>query len=171
VRDFIKTALEWARDDSALISIALSVVGFLVVLLQLRKTRTAAEAAKLATDRALQAISDTETISDIATIKERIKKVQVAVQGGRYEVALHESQFLRESLHQLRNRRGFDTDADKTEIQEIITFLRKIQDYFERHLQDPTFEVPARFINRGLFDQATKVSEWIEKMRFVRGGP
>lgn len=168
--DFFKAIWSWIQFNSNGLSILLSLIGFAIVWLQLRKTRDAAEAAKHATDKALRAISDTDTISDLATIRERVKKLQEALRGSRYEISLHETQSLRENLHQLRNRRGFEANERKIQIQGMVTFLRKLQDHLERNLEDSTHQVPVPSFNANLSDYATTISEWMEQMRFTLGG-
>lgn len=168
---------DWITEHSGFIGAVLSFVGLLVSLLgfyllwiQTKRIRSSSEAANVATAQALAAISDTDTISDLAAIRERLKKVQIAVRSGRYETALNETQTLREGLHQLKSRRGFATDESKMEIQEMVTFLRKIQTHFEKWLADDAYPVPGTAMNQTLSDLSTKTSEWIEKMRYVRGG-
>jgi hypothetical protein len=168
--DFLKAVWHLIQDNSNGLSILLSLLGFAIVLLQLRKTRGAADAAKVASNQALQAMSNSDTISNLATIRERINKVQLALRGSRYEAALIEIQTLREGLYQLRSRRGFATDERKIDIQGMVTFLSKFQDYLERHLEDSKYEVPKRDMNNKLAEYATNLSEWMERMRFISGG-
>lgn len=137
---------------------------------QTRKARTAAESARLASDRAIRAISDTDTISDLATIRSGMKRVQVALHGGRYETALLQSQSLRETLHQLRSRRGFGTDERRTQIQSMVAYLKKLQDLLERKHEEPESRVAVRPANNKLSDYTTEVSAWMEEVRFLRGG-
>lgn len=171
------TTLGWLELHSqatgillSLLSVVLSLVGFYILWRQTKKIRSSAQASAIATERAFSAISDTDTISDLSGIRERIKKVQVAIRSDRFETALNEVQSLRESLHQLRNRRGFVTDESKTEIQEMITFLSKLQTHFEKWMADESYVVPRLAAHKGLADHAAKVSEWMEKMRYLRGG-
>jgi hypothetical protein len=167
--NYIQNIWTWLQTNSNGLSILLSLLGFAVVLLQLKKTQNAAESAKIATEKALQAISDGDTSSDLATIRERVKKLQVALRGERYEIAHHEAQSLREALHQLRNRKGFESDDLRTEIQGMVTFLRKLQDQLERRLSEVGYRIPLRKINVQLSDCATTLSEWIEKRRYRVG--
>lgn len=160
----------WVQNNSSGLSILLSLAGFAFLWLQTRKARTAAEAARMATERALRAISDSDTISDLATIKSGMKGVQVALHGGRYETALLQSQSLRETLDQLRSRRGFGTDERGSRIQSMVTFFGKLQDALERRLAEPEFQVSVRPANRKLSDYTSEVSVWMEEMRFLRGG-
>lgn len=160
----------WIQDNSSGLSILLSLAGFALLWFQTRKARTAAESARLASNRAIQAISDTDTISDLATIKSGMKRIQVALHGGRYETALLQSQSLRETLSQLRSRRSFGTDERGIQIQSMVAFLRKLQDTLERKLEEPESQVTVRPANNKLSEYTSEVSVWMEEMRYLRGG-
>jgi hypothetical protein len=131
--------------------------------------RTSAEASTRATERALHTISNSETISDFASLKERLKRLQIAIRVGSYEMAHYEAQSLREGFHQLRSRRGFESDTSQITLQAMVTFLRKVQDHLEKKLQDQTYELPVLRISASLSDHATEISGWIEQKRFTLG--
>jgi hypothetical protein len=160
----------WFQTNSSGVSVILSLSGFAIVLLQLRKTRHAAEASRVASDKALRAISEIDTISDLASLKERLKVLQVSIRGSRYEVAYHEAQSLREGFHQLRSRKGFESDESRIHLQAIVTFLSKLQDNLERKIDDSTYQLPLRAISAKLSEHATELSGWMEKKRFELGG-
>lgn len=166
----LKNIWLWIQGNSSGLSILLSLAGFALLWYQTRKARTAAESARLATDRAIRSISDTDTISDLATIKAGMKRVQVALHGARYETALLQSQSLRETLNQLRSRRGFRTDERTTQIQSMVAYLKKLQDLLERKLEEPESRVVVRPANNKLSDYTAEVSAWMEEVRFLRGG-
>lgn len=166
----------WIRDNSgdlglflSVIDLLLSILGFYVLWIQTKKIRSSSEAAAQATREALTAISTSDTISDLSGIRERIKKVQVAVRSNRYEIALHETQTLRESLHQIRTRQTFVDEQSQIAIQEMVTFLRKIQAHFEKQLAYSEYQVPRPAINQTLSDISTRVSEWMENTRYIGG--
>jgi hypothetical protein len=128
-----------------------------------------AEASRRATERALYAISNTETISDFASLRERLKRLQIAIRGESYEMAHYKAQSLREGFLQLRSRRGFDSETSQIALQALVTFLRKVQDHLEKKLQDQTYDLPVLRISASLSDHATEISGWIEQKRFTLG--
>lgn len=168
--DTLRLVWNWIQTNSSGLSILLSLAGFAILWRQTWKARTAAESAKRATDHAITAMSDTDTISDLATIRTGMKGVQVALHGSRYETALLQSQSLRETLHQLRSRRGFATDDRRIQIQSMVTSLKKLQDSLEKKLEDSEFQMTVRHANNMLSDYTADVSAWMEEMRFLRGG-
>lgn len=168
--DTLRLIWTWVQNNSGGLSILLSLAGFALLWRQTYKARTAAESARLASDRAIRAISDTDTISDLATIKSGMKRIQVALHGSRYETALLQSQSLRETLNQLRSRRSFGTDERGIRIQSMVAYLKKLQDLLERKLEEPESHVAVRPANNKLSDYTTEVSAWMEQVRFLRGG-
>jgi hypothetical protein len=167
--NFLIEFWNWVQTNSSGVSIVLSVLGFGVVLLQLKKVHTSAEASRRATERALYVIANTETISDFASLRERLKRLQIAIRGESYEMAHYEAQSLREGFHQLRSRRGFDSETSQIALQAMVTFLRKVQDHLEKKLQDQTYDLPVLRISASLSDHATEISGWIEQKRFTLG--
>jgi hypothetical protein len=127
----LKILWDWIQNNSSGLSVVLSLLGFLVLWWQTKKARNAAEAARMASAKAAQAISTTATISDLATIRSELKIVQVALRGERFETALLQAQSLRERLDQLRSRVGFDADETGIQIQGMVTFLKKLHDQLE----------------------------------------
>ena len=166
----LRAIWNWFQINSSGLSVILSLLGFAVVFLQLRKTRRAAEASRIAADKALRAISEIDTASDLASLKERLKGLQSSIRASRFEVAYHEAQYVREGFHQLRNRKGFESEESKLELQRMVTFLRKLQDNLERKIQEVDYQLPVRAISANLSDHATKISGWIEQRRFELGG-
>lgn len=166
----LKTIWHWFQIDSAGLGVILSLLGFLVVVLQLKKTRRAAEASKVAADRTLDAVSQIDTAFDLASLKERLKGLQSSIRASRFEIAYYEAQSLREGFHRLRNRKGFESEEGKVELQTMVTFLRKLQDQLERKIQDAEYQLPVRPISANLSDHAMKISGWIEQRRFELGG-
>jgi len=159
---------EWIQSNSSGISIILSLLGFLVVWLQLRKTRSAAEAAEDAARSALETIAEADTIADLATIRAGMGKVQVALRGRRFEAALIEAQSIRERLSQVRTRQEFNNEKSQTEMQLMVGYLKKLQDKLEKDLQNGSTTMDVQKPNSMLGDFQGSLAKWIEEMRFRR---
>jgi len=166
----LQTAWSFLEKHSNGVSIILSIVGFAIVWLQLRKTAGAAEAAARASKAAIEAIGHADTISDVSAVQAGLREVQVALRGKRYEAALLRAQVLRESLARLRSRKGFEGDERQGRIQKVITDLRILQDKMERVLEDSSGEFSAAVANKTLADAATEMSSFIEELRFQLKG-
>ena len=163
----------WIRDNHmlliALLELLIGVVGFGLTIYELRKTKSAVEASKQATRQTLRGMSERLTISDVALIQASLREIQVALRGNRWESALIRIQETRATLHQLKEREGFTGDARRTEMQEMIVRLRKLQDRLERKLGDPGASLSVKAANSLLSDFIDHLSEWGEQIRFMEG--
>jgi hypothetical protein len=168
--DLVEKIWHWIGTNSNVISILLSLIGFGILWYQTWKTRTSADAAKTASAEAVQAISDNDTIADLSLLRAEMAHLQVTIRGKHYEIGLSQTQALPERFHQLRTRRGFTTEMRHTEIQEIVTFLKKLQDRLEKQCANPSTLITTSGINGRLSDIGVKTAEWIEEIRFTLGG-
>jgi hypothetical protein len=169
--DFAEKIWSWISSNSNGIGVILSLVGFGILWYQTWQTRTSAEASRVASAQAVQTISDNDTIADLSLIRAELGHLQVSLRDKHYEVALLQTQALRERFHQIRTRRGFTTDARHTEIQEIVTFLKKLQDRLERQCSEPeSTSIVIATVNGRVSDIGVKTAEWIEEIRFTLGG-
>ena len=66
---------------SDILQILLSLVGFILAILELRRIKSSFEASNLATEKTFGAMSDRLTIEDIAGIKSGLREIQVALRG------------------------------------------------------------------------------------------
>jgi len=150
------------------IEIILTIIGFGVTLIELRRTKSAVYAAKAATEKTIQLLSDRSTISDISVILISLRETQTALRGSRYESALLRLQDLREKLHGLRSRDGFKNAERLENIQAIVFALKKMQDGLEVYLANPEtirFSVPR--YNSQLGDFASQLATWHEEMHYI----
>ncbi|MCI0489528.1 MAG: hypothetical protein L0229_23305 [Blastocatellia bacterium] len=161
---------KWIDENSGVLSIILSLIGFIILAIQTRKARSAAESARLATEDVIRSVSHIDTISDLARIRSEMNNIQLALRGGRYEAALLHAQSIREGLSQLRSRKGFESDKMRAQIQLMATSLRKLQDNLELKLDDPEFALSVSGINSNLSEYSVIISGWMEEMRFSSGG-
>jgi hypothetical protein len=167
---------QWIQDNStgigvvlSLVSVILTTVGFLILWIQTKKIQNSALAAAGATKDALSAIASTDTISDLSSVRERMKSVQVAIRADGFQIAAIEIQYLRESLSQLRRRRGFPVERH-ADIQTMLEFLSKTLLSLERRMVIPKTPIRRVSINYELARHAVRISEWMEEMRNNPGG-
>ena len=166
----MKILWEWIQNNSSGLSVVLSLLGFLVLWLQTKKARNAAEAARIASAKAVHAISTTVTISDLATIKSELKLIQVALRGERFETALLQAQILRERLDELRNRASFGAGEGGIEIEAVVSYLKKLHVQLEGKCENSESMLAVVRINVKLSDFTMMVSGWMEKATFPVGG-
>jgi hypothetical protein len=163
----METIINWLRSNVTLDTI-LTLLGFLIAIIEIRRTKSAVMASKEATDRTIQLLSDRSTISDLATIIIVLRETQTALRGSRHEAALLRLQDLREKLYELRNREGFKSEERLTEIQGMVFSLRKLQDTLEQSLSTSSpSKVSVRRSNSLLSDYGVQISGWREEMHYI----
>src|SRR5688572_25452908 len=150
----------WIRANLNEIDVLLSLIGFGFTWWQLLRTRRSAEAARTAATHAVAAVAHFDTVADIASAQAGLREIQVALRGQRYETALLRAQTIRELLHRLRSRPGFEDEARQVSIQSMVMSLRKLQDAMEQRLAEPEKAFSARVTNKGLADSAVELGSW-----------
>lgn len=151
------------------IEMILTIIGFLITLIELRRTKNAVEASKRATERTMQLLSDRSTISDIAIILVSLRETQTALRGGRYEAAVIRLQDVRDKLFGLRNREGFKNDDRLQQIQEMIFALKKAQDSIEVYLSQPDKgKIQIARHNNQLAEFTSLLSGWNDEMQYAQ---
>ncbi len=153
-----------------LVNYGLTVAGFFILWYQVRQARSAAEAARDATQRALDALAERVTIADLSRMKVKFHRAQDALRVGKLEIALLVLQDLRSEVSQLRSRRGFGIAVRQAAITGIISSLRRSLEVVERTLSDPATPMPPRLIAT-LGEHVGTLTEWGEELQFnVDGG-
>jgi hypothetical protein len=161
----METIMRWLTSNFDTI---LTLLGLGFAIYEIRRTKSAVIAAKKATEKTVQLLSDRSTISDIATIINGLRETQTALRGNRYEAALLRLQDLREKLAELRNREGFTSEERLTEIQSMVFSLSKLQDGLENSLSTASPDkVSVPKSNRLLSDYGVQISGWREEMHYV----
>ncbi len=156
----------WAVANAEMI---LTVIGFLITLIELRRTKNAVNASKKATEHTMQLLSDRSTISDIAVILVSLRETQTALRGGRYEAAVIRLQDVRDKLFGLRNRDGFKNDDRLQQIQEMIFALKKAQDSIEIYLSQPDKgKIQIARHNNQLAEFTSLLSGWNNEMQYTQ---
>lgn len=161
---------KWVDKNSGILSIILSLIGFIILVIQTRKAQNATEAARSATEKVIRTMSYIDTISDLARIRSEMNNIQAALRGERYETTLLRVQTSREELFQLRNRIGFESDSKRNQVQLMVTFLKRLQNDLEKKLDDSEFPLSVSDMNIGLSDHSATVSQWAEEMKLLQGG-
>jgi hypothetical protein len=151
-----------------LFGIIVSAAGFAITLAQLRRTRTAVDAAQEATKAALKGLAGRITIAEIADIRSGMRSIQTALRGARYETALIHTQLMLEQLSGLRTRQGFNDEEKHIQIQTIVTQLAKLRNRLEQRINDPLIAISIPKANNMLSQHGETLSVWSEEFRFEK---
>jgi hypothetical protein len=145
----------------------LTVLGIVLTLVELRRTKSAVEASNLAAARAFNELSSRSAIAEIATIRTGFREAQVALRGMRLEAALLRLQEVRERLHGLRSKDSFNTDARLGAIQQMVFSLHKMQARIELQLADSSQPaIPVARMNTQMGEFAAEVAAWQEEQHY-----
>lgn len=151
------------------LELILTLIGFVLTIVEIRRTKSAVVATKKATENTIQLLSDRSTISDVTSIRDSFREIQTSLRGKRFEAALIRIQELREKLYELRSREGFKSDERLQQIQEIVFGLKKMQDSIEAHISEPNkFTIPVPRYNSKLADFASQLSSWREEVHYMQ---
>ena len=161
--------IEYLRANSIeVINLAIGLVGFVLLGIQVWKARSAAEAAKRASNLAFERVLERTTLADIYSIAGMLREIKGALRDSNWQQALFRCEQVRTELHKLRTRDEFASSERRQEIQEIIIGLRKLQDKLEKAVSDGTLAIDPPTANRGLSDYASRLYEMAEKLKFAR---
>lgn len=112
--------MDWFGDNwgnlASVLGVAVSVVGFTLAVCQIRKTKTAAEAARTAADNARAALSRSITIGDVDRAVERIERVKTEVNLGRIDIA---KEHLLDIMRMLADIIGRAKEVDESELDKL----------------------------------------------------
>lgn len=146
------------------IDFVITVIGFIVLWIQIVRTKRVATATKEATQQTIALMAERNTIFDIASISTSCREVQTALRGERYETALIRAQTVRNQLVRLRQRPGFlENDERLTHIQEMVAGLKRLQEALEKKVEEPDLQISSSSANRKLGDYMQQLSEWAEQ--------
>ena len=163
------TRLEFVNLALAILGIFISAGGFAITVLQIKKTRTAVDAAESATRGAISGLSARLTVTELADMRSGLRGIQTALRGQRYETALINTQVLIEQLSALRLRSGFDTQSRHAEIQAIVAQLAKLRNKLEQRIAVPSTALSVPKANNILAEFGGTFSVWAEELRFTIG--
>lgn len=127
----------------------LSLIGVIIALVQISKTRRAAEAAKNASIQTQKAISRNLLISDISICLKHNEEVIFCLRDEKYELALVRINDLISQLNQIQESVEISNQNSQINLQEILFELTKIRNKFREKLGDSSVIVnKARFNNK-----------------------
>jgi hypothetical protein len=143
-------------DLASLAGVAISIVGFIATVWNVRRSKSAAERAEAAANEARRMIRDYETVSEFSAaiaIMEEVKRLHRAA--GHVDVLLDRYAALRKVLIEVRKLSPSIDEQMDTKIQSAITTLATMEDLVERSRSDgssPNFVRLNRLLSRDIDD-------------------
>ncbi len=145
----------------------LSLIGVLVAIAQILKTRSAAESAKHAADQAQRLLARNLFLADLSTCTTSIEGLKVLIRNRHHEAALLRVTDLNAALIRLRHlpdgNSPLGTDPDLTP---IIAQLAVLRDLLERTVHNAEAEFNPVRINGVLSKVSDKLNDWVGAVTF-----
>ena len=131
-------------------ALAVSLGGFAIAIWQIRKARSAAEAANTAATQARESLVHRLSIGDLARASSEIDRLKDLHRAQEWQRALDQYPRVRQTLVDVRTRVEEDAPETATAFQRAIAQLAQMESVVERALPDPEPVLVAATLNRRL---------------------
>ena len=130
--------MEWANLGIGATALLVSVAGFTVAIVQIRRARSAAEAASRAATEARDSLVHRLSIGDLARVSSEIDRLKELHRNQQWQRALDQHPRVRQTLVEVRSRIHDQPAETVTAFQEAIAQLAEMESAVERALADPS---------------------------------
>ena len=120
----------------AIVGIFVSVSGFIIAIVQIRRSRSAAEAEREAAVATRERLASNLTISDLTRASEKLREVTDLHLNGEWRRAIDRYNDIREMLADIRSQHPTLTDDQKTTLQAAIQQLMVLHTVVLRALRE-----------------------------------
>jgi hypothetical protein len=118
--------------------VGVSLLGFVIAIAQIRRTRTAAQAAEGAARETRGALARNLTLGDLSGAREQIQRLKETHRAGDWQRALFTYPLLRRALADIKTRHGNLQAQHRVVIQTGIQELETMETEVEQYLSNPT---------------------------------
>ncbi|MDP2216199.1 MAG: hypothetical protein Q8J68_02790 [Methanolobus sp.] len=155
--------VEWVGLIGSIVSIA----GLPFALLQISRTRSAAEAAKKAATQAQQSFQKNIIVADLSSCARFIGEIQSQIRSERWEAALYRINELKTVLIQVRHLRDLPVDDSDAFVQAITSQLSVLLSKLEQRLVNPNVKMDPVAINKKLDQISDSLFEVSGKAKYL----
>ncbi len=145
----------------------LSLIGVIIALVQINKTRRAAEAAKDASLQTQKAISRNLLLSDVPNCTRNIEEIKYFARNEKYESALIRVTDLVSQLIQLRETLESSNQSHQIEFEERLSQLVFIRVNFEKKLNKNSVKINIVQVNSQLSEISDELNKLIGKVKLA----
>lgn len=145
----------------------LSLIGVIIALVQISKTRRAAEAAKVASIQTQSVISRNLLLSDVSICARNIEEIKYFARNEKYESALIRVTDLVSQLIQLRETLESSNQSHQIEFEERLSQLVFIRVNFEKKLNKNSVKINTVQVNSQLSEISDELNKLIGKVKLV----
>ena len=158
--------MEWANLGIGIAALVVSLSGFAIAIWQIRKARSAAEAAADAATKARDALVHRLAIGDLARASSEIDRLKELHRTQEWQRALDQHPRVRQTLVEVRTRIHDEPAETVTAFQVAIAQLAEMESAVERALADPEQSPISLRLNATL----VSIQETLDDLRGVLEG-
>lgn len=144
--------------------VVVSLAGFWIAIWQIRRTRTAAQAAEGAARETRGSLARNLTLGDLSGAREQIQRLKETHRAGEWQRALFTYPLLRRALADIRTRHGSLQAPHRQGIQTGIQELSLMEDEVERQASDVPSSIAFDRFNRNLTAVETLLNELMSEL-------
>lgn len=153
---------------ASVIGLLITIVGFIATLINVRRTRKAAEQAQAAADGVRRQLTRFDAVADVTAaigVMEEVKRLQRQLA---WTVLPDRYAALRKHLISIKTSFGELTETQKTTLQNAIQHFSSIEDHIERLADEDQTQKTAARLNRTVSAQIDALQEVLLQIRQVR---
>jgi methylmalonyl-CoA mutase N-terminal domain/subunit len=143
-----------------------SILGFTLAIMQLRKVKNAAMAAKESSDATSLALQQNSILVDVTTCINMIDHTKTLIQGDEYKIALIRVSDLAAHLSRVRNLEQLKAREDKSRFGEMLAQLRILRDSLQGKVNTIEYRFSKRQAVRKLGDISDALNDLLGDIRF-----
>lgn len=144
----------------------LSLVGVIIAIVQIRKTRLAAEAAARSATSTQRAISQNVMLTDVATCTTSLEEVKVLLRSSRFESALLRVTDLHAHLLQLHGVSTVGPTSVSIDFRDALTQLAILRDLLENKLHKRETAINPAQVNNVLSGISDQLNQWLGTAKY-----
>jgi|GEM_PF-3319682 len=148
------------------ISAVLTLVGVIVAIVQMRKARESAEAARIAAEDARSSIALNTIMQDVGTCAGGFEEVQSLIRIESYHSALLRVSDLIARVAQIKGAQSGTGTIRIPGLKNTLTQLEVLRELLEEKVADSSKEVDPLRVNRILSQISAALHEWLGKSKF-----
>ena len=152
-------------------ALAVSLGGFAIAIWQIRKAKSAAEAANRAATQARESLVHRLSIGDLARASSEIDRLKDLHRAGEWQRALDQYPRVRQTLVDVRTRVEEDAPETATAFQGAVAQLAQMESAVERALPGPEPTLTAATLNRRLVSIQGTLDDLRSKLEGATTGP
>lgn len=160
-----------SRDDIGIalgaFGIILSFVGFWIAFVQIRKTRSAADAAKAAATEARNAIARMDTIMDFSSIITLMTEIKQHQRSGIWHILPEKYATLRQKLIGIKTNVLGLSQEDKEILTGSILQFKTMERKIEKSIHRNTDPTDVARMNEIVADQIDNLTEILARLRYI----